>query len=155
MVEYGYIENGFLRSKTLEPFTQKYLDEAGEVQTRTITIADQIAMLPPEYKPVDEIDESQMISDEEYFTIRIVPYDAGDRISFHYEKVVDNYKLNAEINALKDTLAATDYQVIKCYEASLTGEELPYDIHSLHTSRNEIRAQINKMQTTQASLLSL
>ena len=155
MIEYGYIENGFLRSKIIEPYIEKSLNEKSEIITRTVSVEEQIAMLSPEWKPVDAIDESKTVCDEENYTIRVVPYDNGDRISYRYEKSVDNYKLRSDIDALKNELAATDYQVIKCYEASLTGEDLPYDIVALHASRNEIRARINEIQVTQINLTSL
>lgn len=52
----------------------------------------------------------------------------------------------AEIAELKRQLAAEDYKVIKCFEAQMCGEELPYDIAELHAARNAIRARINELQ---------
>lgn len=127
MAMYGYMENGFLRARDVEQ---------GQAQN-----------LSSEWKPVDEIDESKTISDDEDYTIRLVPYDNGNRISFKYEKVVNTTKIQGEIDAIKAELSETDYQVIKCYEASLVGEELPYDIKALHEDRNEKRAQINALET--------
>ena len=132
---YGYIENGFLRAKEVEQ---------GQVQN-----------LSSEWKPVDDIDESKTISDDEDYTIRLVPYDNGNRISFNYEKVVNTTKIQGEIDAIKAELSETDYQVIKCYEASLVGEELPYDIKALHEDRNEKRAQINALETNLTNLMAL
>ena len=40
-------------------------------------------------------------------------------------------------------LADTDYKVIKCMEAYLCGEALPYDINELHAERDERRRIIN------------
>lgn len=155
MKEYGYIEDGYLRSRILEPYIERFQTETGEIETRTVSVEEQIKQLSSEYKPVDAIDESLMVCDDDNYTIRLVPYDNGDKISYRYEKVVNNYKLNADIEALKAELAETDYQVIKCYEASLVGEELPYDMKMLHTSRNAIRARINEIQATQINLTSL
>lgn len=135
MAMYGYMENGFLRAREVEQ---------GQVQN-----------LSPEWKPVDEIDESKTISDDEDYTIRLVPYDNGNRISFNYEKVVNTTKLQGEIDAIKAELSETDYQVIKCYEASLVGEELPYDIKALHTERDLKRAKINTLETNLLNLTSL
>lgn len=135
MAKYGYIENGFLRAREVEQ---------GQVQN-----------LSSEWKPVDEIDESKTISDDEDYTIRLVPYDNGNRISFKYEKVVNTTKIQGEIDAIKAELSETDYQVIKCYEASLVGEELPYDIKALHEDRNEKRAQINAFETNLTNLMAL
>lgn len=135
MAKYGYIQNGFLRAREVEQ---------GQVQN-----------LSSEWKPVDDIDESKTISDDENYTIRLVPYDNGNRISFNYEKVVNTTKLQGEIDAIKAELSETDYQVIKCYEASLVGEELPYDIKALHEDRNEKRAQINALETNLTNLMAL
>lgn len=135
MAKYGYIENGFLRAREVEQ---------GQVQN-----------LSSEWKPVDDIDESKTISDDENYTIRLVPYDNGNRISFNYEKVVDTTKIQGGIDAIKAELSETDYQVIKCYEASLVGEELPYDIKALHEDRNEKRAQINALETNLTNLMAL
>lgn len=129
------MENGFLRAREVEQ---------GQAQN-----------LSSEWKPVDEIDESKTISDDEDYTIRLVPYDNGNRISFNYEKVVNTTKLQGEIDAIKAELSETDYQVIKCYEASLVGEELPYDIKALHEDRNEKRAQINALETNLTNLMAL
>ena len=51
-----------------------------------------------------------------------------------------------QIAALKEQLSSTDYKIIKCSEASLVGEELPYDITALHAERQAIREQINALE---------
>lgn len=135
MAKYGYIENGFLRAREVDQ---------GQVQN-----------LSSDWKPVDDIDESKTISDDDNYTIRLVPYDNENRISFNYEKVVNTTKIQGEIDAIKAELSETDYQVIKCYEASLVGEELPYDIKALHEDRNEKRAQINALETNLTNLMAL
>lgn len=56
----------------------------------------------------------------------------------------NNSKIN--LKRLETQLAATDYQVIKCYEYSLAGLELPYDIQELHNSREAIREQIRELE---------
>jgi hypothetical protein len=52
----------------------------------------------------------------------------------------------SQIQFLAEQLASTDYQVIKCYEYSLAGLELPYDIQELHNSREAIREQIRELE---------
>ena len=52
--------------------------------------------------------------------------------------------VTAEI--LKQQLADTDYQIIKCYEYQLVGLPLPYDIGRLHAERQLIRDLINGME---------
>jgi uncharacterized coiled-coil DUF342 family protein len=54
--------------------------------------------------------------------------------------------INTQIKDLEEQIASTDYQVIKCYEYSLAGLELPYDIQELHNSREAIREQIRKLE---------
>lgn len=50
------------------------------------------------------------------------------------------------IKMLKDKLASSDYKITKCYEASLLNTELPYNIEDLHTERQEIRNEINRLE---------
>ena len=54
---------------------------------------------------------------------------------------------NEEIAELKQMLSQTDYKVIKCMEASLCGNMLPYDIYALHEERNELRMRINELES--------
>ena len=58
-------------------------------------------------------------------------------------KAYPNYEA---IEKLKKQLAETDYKVIKCNEASLIGEELPYDMKEVHKERQEIRDEINRLE---------
>ena len=50
----------------------------------------------------------------------------------------------AESRRMKRILEATDYKVIKCLEAVLCGEEMPYDIKALHDEREGYRRIINE-----------
>ncbi len=134
MAMYGYIEDGFLRAKEIE--------------------SEQVQNLSSEWKPVDGIDESKTVLDDEDYFIRVVPFDNGDRISFKYEKVVNTVKIKGEIDAIKAELSKTDYQVIKYYEATLVGEEPPYDIKALHKDRDLKRAEINSLETKLVNLTS-
>lgn len=149
MFEYGYIEDGFLRAKEIEPIVHKYKDEnTGEIKQHIISVEDQIAALPPKWKPVDPIDESKQETSRENYTVRIIPYDAGDRISYLYVEVPDLQKVRNEINTLKESLNNSDYKVIKCYEASLRGKEMPYDFDILSLERQSIRDRINELELT-------
>jgi hypothetical protein len=47
---------------------------------------------------------------------------------------------------LKSLLAASDYKIIKCYEYSLIGIQLPYDIETLHAERQAYRDEINQIE---------
>lgn len=55
-------------------------------------------------------------------------------------------ELEQEVRNLQCDLTATDYKVIKCYEAQLVGEPLPYDKNVIHTDRQAIRDRINELQ---------
>lgn len=52
-----------------------------------------------------------------------------------------------EIEKLKAELSATDYKIIKCSEASLLGEELPYNASELHATRQALRDRINQLES--------
>lgn len=51
-----------------------------------------------------------------------------------------------EINELKAQLDASDYKVIKCFECSMVGEEMSYDVNELHAERQIIRDMINEKE---------
>lgn len=51
-----------------------------------------------------------------------------------------------KLTDLKAQLTSTDYQVIKCYEYSLAGLALPYDITALHEEREALRVQIRELE---------
>ena len=46
----------------------------------------------------------------------------------------------------KAQLAESDYKVIKCYEYSLAGLDLPYDASELHNEREAIREEIRTLE---------
>lgn len=143
MKEYGYInEGGYLRTKEIKPYQEKYKD-GNEIKTRVVSIEEQEEqLLSNGWKEVEPIDNDKLNAPDG-FSIRIVPYDAGDRISFRYEQVIDSAAIRSKIELLKSQLYESDYKIIKCCEASLIGEELPYDINTLHSERQSIRDKIN------------
>lgn len=148
MTEYGLIdENGIMTSKMLEPYNESIRDDDGELKDRVVSIEEQAAVLIEQgWKPVDLIDESQMIT-EKGFNIEIVPYDAGEHISYRYVKSFDQKEVSNKIKSLKKELSAGDYKIIKCYEASLAGDFLPYDMETLRKERQSIRDQINELES--------
>lgn len=123
-----------------------YINEHGCLTSREVT-DDEAKKLNKIWKPVVEIQQSALQSDDEDYVIKLQPYDAGDKIDFHYIKTFDKTKIKNQILALEAELAATDYQVIKCYEASLVGAAMPYDVVALTSSRQLKRDQINQLQT--------
>lgn len=64
------------------------------------------------------------------------------------EEELAQQQREARIWGLKDQLAQGDYKIIKCAEAQLTGEPMPYDIEALVAERNAMRAEINELEAT-------
>lgn len=153
MQVFGYIENGILFTKEIEPIITKRKIADDIIETITISEEEQIANLPSEWKKVDDIDTSKIKTDDGYI-IRVTPFDNGDSISYKYEKVIDTQKKKKEIATLKQQLSDTDYQVTKCYEATLIGETLPYDIVTLHKERQSIREKINELEADLLEILN-
>ena len=151
MVEYGYInEGGYLVSRMLNDEIVRSLDESGEIIQKIISVEEQLSGLGDNWKPVEVLDESKTVCESGYF-IRIIPDDAGERISFKYEKVFDRKFIKNEIKRLKERLSSTesdigDYKITKCYEASLAGGPLPYDIIALREERQRVRDRINELE---------
>ena len=52
--------------------------------------------------------------------------------------------LEAELSSNASEIG--DYKIIKCYEASLQGKPMPYDINELMTARQKVRDRINDLQ---------
>lgn len=71
--------------------------------------------------------------------------DSGEIVdnSEEYNRECGKRRNEAEINRLMDELSSTDYKVLKCYEASLMGVELPYNIEELYEWRQGLRDKIN------------
>ncbi len=147
MIEYGIIEDGYLRIKTIEPIENRRLDEDGNIEIITLTEEEQIAQLPKGWKPVERIDESLMTTDNPDYIVVPVPYDKGNVISYKYEVRFDTQKVRSQIQELKDNLAASDYKITKCYEATMTSQPLPYDLQSVVMQRQEIRDKINELES--------
>lgn len=64
-----------------------------------------------------------------------------------WEIKTDPEAIQTQINELKEQLSESDYRVTKCYECSLVGKTLPYDIQELHTERQAIRDEINRLES--------
>lgn len=146
MVEYGYMENGVLKSQFLQQIENRHLDKDGNEVSEIVTVEQQVAQLSEEWKPVDVINEERMTTDDDDYVVIPVPYDAGERITYDYVRKFDKQKVQADIQALKDSLSESDYKITKCYEASLLGTELPYDIAELHAQRQAERDEINQLE---------
>lgn len=63
-----------------------------------------------------------------------------------WETEIDTETIEVQIDELKQQLSESDYKITKCYEYSLVGEVLPYDIEALHAERQSIRDEINRLE---------
>lgn len=145
MVEYGFMEGTYLRSRFIEPYTEIRVNEDGENYSHEVSVEEQISNLSSDWKPVDKIDPERLKT-EQGFIVAVEPYDAGDHIAYRYIKKEDIQAVKKEISVLKEQLTDTDYQVIKCYEASLLGEVMPYNVTELINSRQAARNKINHLE---------
>lgn len=159
MVEYGYIdENGYLTSKMLEEYTERFRDDDGEIQERVISVEEQMKALSSlGWKPVELVDETKLDCPI-YYSVRIEPYDDGDKIRYRYNQRFNAKIVRNKIDELKASLTSNDsvigdYRITKCYEASLIGIDMPYDIAELHQKRQTVRDEINKLEALIASNL--
>jgi hypothetical protein len=145
-LEYGYMDGAYLRSIWLQDEQRRVRQDDGTYIERTVTAEEQAAELPDFWKPVDRINDSLVNSSTDEEVVIPVPYDAGDHIAYSYERKYNSTCTRQRIAALKEELSDSDYKVTKCYEASLTGAELPYDIAELHAQRQQIRDDINALE---------
>lgn len=79
----------------------------------------------------------------------VIPHNYSRKYAEENGKIImswEAYPNYEEIEKLKKKLTETDYQVIKCYEASLIGGEVPYDVQEMHKERQEIRDEINRLE---------
>ena len=51
-----------------------------------------------------------------------------------------------DLESYKIKLAESDYKIIKCYEYTLAGIDLPYNAAELHKEREAIREEIRKLE---------
>lgn len=62
------------------------------------------------------------------------------------KRIVEPEYVRQLIDTLEKELSKTDYKVIKAYEASLIGEQVPYDFNQVHADRQAIRDKINSLE---------
>ena len=144
--EYGYMEGKYLRSRLIVPIQRMWIDGDGNQHEEIVSVERQIAELSEAWKPVDEISPEALVSNDENYIIVPVPYDHGERIAYRYEKRYDYQRIKQQVADLKQALADTDYKVMKCYEASMLGQPMPYDIEEVHAERQAMRDKINELE---------
>lgn len=143
----GIIRNGFFDVREINEHQSKMELPDGSISTVIITVEAQLEEYASKgWKPVEDIDTSQLECSEEFFSTLVLPIDKGATIGFTYEKRLDKKLVERKIEELKTELSASDYKVTKCYEASLLGEELPYNIATVHSERQLLRDTINQLE---------
>lgn len=116
------------------------LDEHGRVQFATFdseTDARNAGYLP--YEETEKPTTPENIIPHNYTR----SYEEQDGKIVLVWKAYPNYEA---IEKLKKQLAETDYKVIKCSEAQLTGATMPYDVEAVTAERQEIRDEINRLE---------
>lgn len=120
-----------------------YINEFGQLTSDDFS-QEEALKLNSIWKPVMPVDDSKLVSDDPEYIVKLEPYDAGDKIDYRYIKKIDRTRIRRMNEQLASELASTDYQVIKCYEASLVGAPMPYDVENLIAYRQSIRDRINQ-----------
>ena len=60
---------------------------------------------------------------------------------------VKYYENTQQIDELKRELSASDYKIIKCYEAALhSKKKMPYNADEVISEREKIRSKINELE---------
>jgi hypothetical protein len=62
------------------------------------------------------------------------------------EKEKQYIRAAGRISIVRSELENSDYKIIKCYEASLTGAPMPYDLQALVASREALRQKIREYE---------
>lgn len=122
--------------------TQKYakLDETGRV--RFAEFPSKAEAAEQGYLPYEETEMPETPAN-------IIPHNYSRKYVEKNGKILltwEAYPNYEEIERLEKKLASSDYKVIKCYEASLVGAEMPYNTEELHQTRQEIRDEINRLE---------
>lgn len=88
--------------------------------------------------PPSDIEEGKILSES---------FESKEGMIIQYWSLKDDPKfLIKKIEDMKLSLSNTDYKVTKCYESTMLGEELPYDLIQLASERTLIRAEINRIK---------
>ena len=103
----------------------------------------------------DIIKHNTHYSFNEYYVVtEILDEDINSNIESNFDKYLEIAKLNDEerkkenlINSYRKELENSDYKIIKTLENYSLGLTLPYDYSSLISSRQELRDQINNLES--------
>lgn len=102
------------------------------------------------YLALKEDDEYDFSADEEQAGYTNTYYYTEGQIIL--KRIVEPEFARQQIGWLEEELKETDYQIIKAYEISLVGGQIPYDFNQVHASRQAIRDKINELETLLESI---
>lgn len=69
-----------------------------------------------------------------------------------YASCLSNNEIELEIIKADNALRESDFKIIKSYEYSLVGKELPYDIVELHKQRQPLREKIDQLESQKKAI---
>ena len=69
-----------------------------------------------------------------------------ETISSENKKLVIKSNIESRVSHLKNFLYDSDYKIIKCYEAFMRQQPLPYNLEELSAQRDAWRAEINELE---------
>lgn len=88
---------------------------------------------------VSSYDAAQSYIDEGY-----IEY---DKESLQVKVIKDKLYAVKRIQELKQLLVNSDYKMMKCYEAFIANESMPYDFNLLKEERQSWRNEINQLES--------
>lgn len=107
---------------------------------------------------IHEITESDMLISDEIYQ-RFFDEQCGGRLlrvkninGTTFEEIFEEYVIEYEETTedkflrLNNRLTEIDHMVAECYECSLLGLDLPYDVATLHEERQAIKTEIETLQ---------
>lgn len=102
-------------------------------------IVDNRVVIKPSNKIVVVKDGRQYVNPSQ----EMILADGWEEYSPMASTLTDEQMSQNAAEAARNVLVNSDYKIIKCMEAYLCGESLPYDIVSLHIERDKQRRIIN------------
>lgn len=143
----GKFINGQICYQVLEEYKREVRLNNGKIAYETISVEQQFEPLRRDgWKMVELFDDAQMQNEQEFYSTIATPIDKGETIGFTYLKRLDKRLVQREIERLKSCLVSTDYKVVKCYEATMLEQNLPYDLHEVCAERQSVRDRINELE---------
>lgn len=83
----------------------------------------------------------------------MTPEEREEQIKKDTRKCEIEQEIYEKMKSLSDSQSSIgDWKIIKCYEAKLKGEELPYNLDELMEQRQAVRDGINTLQAELESL---